>query len=99
MSKLYITFIPSKAFFTASSYFKSVNVLGNLTLPIIIALAYLKKKQGLDVEPKVLGRLNNETRFALNYFNVEYPEYLNDVKTQIKDIMDKTEGYIWKWQL
>ena len=51
-----------------------------------ISLAYLKRKQGFDAEAKVLGRLNNETKFALNYFNVEYPEYLNDVKTQIKDI-------------
>lgn len=51
-----------------------------------ISLAYLKKKQGLDAEAKVLGRLNNETKFALKYFNVAHPEYLNDVKTQIKDI-------------
>ncbi len=51
-----------------------------------ISLAYLKRKQGIDAEAKVLGRLNNETKFALKYFNVEYPEYLNDVKTQISDI-------------
>ena len=51
-----------------------------------ISLAYLKKFQGFDAEAKVLGRLNNETKFALNYFNVKYPEYLNDVKSQIKDI-------------
>ena len=51
-----------------------------------ISLAYLKNKQGLDAEARVLGRLNNETKFALKYFNVSHPEYLNDVKTQIKDI-------------
>ena len=51
-----------------------------------IALAYLKRKLGFDAEAKVLGRLNNETKYALNYFNVKYPEYLNDVKPQIKDI-------------
>ena len=51
-----------------------------------ITLSYLKRKLGFDTEPKVLGRTNNETRFALDYFNVKYPEYLNDVKPQIKDI-------------
>ena len=51
-----------------------------------ITLSYLKRKLGFDTEPKVLGRINNETRFALDYFNVKYPEYLNDVKPQIKDI-------------
>ena len=51
-----------------------------------ITLSYLKRKLGFDTEPKVLGRINNETKFALDYFNVKYPEYLNDVKPQIKDI-------------
>ena len=32
-----------------------------------ISLAYLKNKQGFDAEAKVLGRLNNETKFALKY--------------------------------
>ena len=51
-----------------------------------ITLSYLKRKLGYDSEPKVLGRINNETKFALDYFNVKYPEYLNDVKPQIRDI-------------
>ena len=51
-----------------------------------IALSYLKRLQGIDCDAKVLGRINNETKFALNYFNVEYPQYLNDVKNQIKDV-------------
>jgi len=51
-----------------------------------IALAHLKKVQGLNAEARVLGRLNNESKFALNYFNVKYPYYLNDVKNQIRDI-------------
>ena len=34
----------------------------------------------------VLGDINNETQFVLNYFNVGVPKYLNDVKLQIKDI-------------
>lgn len=51
-----------------------------------IALTYLKKLQGLNAEARVLGRLNNETKFVLNYFDVKYPPYLNDVKNQIRDV-------------
>lgn len=51
-----------------------------------ISLSYLKKQQGLNTEARVLGRLNNETKFVLNYFNVKYPAYLNDVKNQIRDV-------------
>ncbi|NLL45167.1 MAG: CBS domain-containing protein [Mollicutes bacterium] len=51
-----------------------------------IALSYLKNKLGFNTIPMVLGDINNETQFVLNYFNVEVPKYLNDVKLQIKDI-------------
>ena len=51
-----------------------------------IALTYLKRIQGLNAEARVLGRLNNESKFVLNYFNVKYPPYLNDVKNQIRDV-------------
>ena len=51
-----------------------------------ISLSYLKREKGFDCEPRVLGRLSNETKFALNYFNVKYPKFLNDVKNQIKDV-------------
>ena len=34
----------------------------------------------------VLGEVNNETKFVLDYFKVETPKYLNDVKLQIKDL-------------
>lgn len=50
-----------------------------------IALAYLKNKLGKNCEPRVLGNINNETAFALDYFKEETPKYLNDVKLQIKD--------------
>ena len=32
-----------------------------------IALAYLKNKQGLNAEARVLGHISKETKFALNY--------------------------------
>ena len=51
-----------------------------------IALSYLKNQLGDNTEARVLGNLNKETTFALNYFNVKEPKYLNDVKLQLKDI-------------
>ena len=51
-----------------------------------ISLAYLKNKLGIKSEAMTLGSINNETKFALNYFNLKEPKYLNDVKLQIKDV-------------
>ena len=51
-----------------------------------ISLSYLKNKLGENTVPKVLGDINKETQFALNYFNLKVPEYLNDVKLQLKDV-------------
>ena len=51
-----------------------------------IALAELKNRLGVLAKPKILGKINKETEFVLKYFNVDVPEYLEDVKIQIKDI-------------
>lgn len=51
-----------------------------------IALSYLKNKLGYNTEPRVLGPINKETKFVLDYFKVKEPSYLNDVKLQIKDL-------------
>ncbi len=51
-----------------------------------IALSYLKNQLGFDTEPRKLGEVNKETKYALDYFNIKEPEYLNDVKLQLKDI-------------
>ena len=51
-----------------------------------ISLSYLKNKQGLNTEARVLGHISKETKYALNYFNVKEPQYLNDVKLQLKDL-------------
>ncbi len=51
-----------------------------------IALSYLKNQLGMNTEPRVLGDINNETKFVLDYFHVDVPKYLNDVKLQIKDL-------------
>lgn len=60
-----------------------------------ISLSYLKNKIGENTAPKVLGDINKETQFALNYFNLQVPEYLNDVKLQLKDI-DYHKNFIIK---
>lgn len=51
-----------------------------------ISLSYLKNKLGMDAEPRVLGHINKETKYALDYFKVSEPKYLNDVKLQLKDV-------------
>ena len=51
-----------------------------------IAYAYLKNELGDNCEARSLGDINKETKFALNYFNLKKPKYLNDVKLQLKDI-------------
>lgn len=51
-----------------------------------ITLSYLKNKLGYNTEPRVLGEINNETKYVLNYFNVKIPKLLDDVKLQIKDL-------------
>ncbi len=51
-----------------------------------IALSYLKNQLGFSTTPRVLGDVNNETKFVLQYWKVKEPKYLNDVRLQIKDI-------------
>ena len=51
-----------------------------------ISLSYLKNQLGENTSAYVLGDLNEESKFALNYFNTKEPKYLNDVKLQIKDL-------------
>ncbi len=58
-----------------------------------IGLSYLKNKLGEDTEPRILGDVNKETAYALKYFKFKTPEYLNDVKLQIKDV-DYNKNFI-----
>lgn len=59
-----------------------------------ITLAHLKKELGINAIPKILGNINNETQFVLDYFNVKKPSYLNNVKLQVKDINYKNKYFI-----
>lgn len=51
-----------------------------------IALSRLKNSLSEPSEPYILGSINKETEFALNYFGVEVPKLLDNVKIQIKDL-------------
>lgn len=59
-----------------------------------ITLANLKKSLGLNAEERVLGNINKESKFVLDYFNVKEPKYLNDVKLQIKDLNFRKNCYM-----
>lgn len=51
-----------------------------------ITLANLRRKEGINAEERVLGDINKETKFVLDYFKVKEPRYLNDTKLRIKDM-------------
>lgn len=59
-----------------------------------IAYAYLKNQiDDKEYVAKRAGQINEETQFVLNYFNMEVPEYVNDIGTQVKDIeIRETQG-------
>lgn len=59
-----------------------------------ITLANLKRKLGMNAEERVLGDINKETKFVLDYFNVKEPRYLNDTKLRIKDMDYRKNCYI-----
>lgn len=53
-----------------------------------IAYAHLKNQISDDLYiPKRAGQISAETAYALNYFNAEEPTYINDVRTQVKDVV------------
>ncbi len=59
-----------------------------------IALAYLKNAQNINATAKVIGQINNGTKYVLDYFNVPIPSYINDVKVQIKDLKYEKGAFI-----
>lgn len=57
------------------------------TICSAIAMADLKTKMGNDVEAVRLGNLNEETKFVLDYFNVEAPREIGDVSKEAKEVI------------
>ena len=51
-----------------------------------IAYAELKRVQGHQAKPFRLGKINKETEFVLNYFDLPVPDYLPTIRTQISDL-------------
>ena len=58
-----------------------------------ITLSYLKRKLGMNAIPVILSSINRETKYALNYFGLKEPIFLNDVKLKVKDL-DYSKGYM-----
>ncbi|MFB4169475.1 manganese-dependent inorganic pyrophosphatase [Virgibacillus sp. JSM 102003] len=56
---------------------------------ICSALAYadLKNKLGFDAEPARLGSVSKETQFALDYFSVDAPQFIEKVDEDVKDVI------------
>ena len=63
---------------------------------ICSAIAYANLKNQLSEDehiPKRAGVISDETRFVLEKFKIDAPEYIEDVGTQVRDIeIRKTEG-------
>ena len=63
---------------------------------ICSAICYAKMKQklmGMEYEPCRAGHVNAETQFVLDYFGIEPPRLVENVKTQVKDIeIRRTQG-------
>ncbi|WP_432626777.1 putative manganese-dependent inorganic diphosphatase [Brotaphodocola sp.] len=63
---------------------------------ICSAICYARMKQkltGMEYEPCRAGHVNAETQFVLDYFGVEPPRLVENVKTQVKDIeIRRTQG-------
>jgi manganese-dependent inorganic pyrophosphatase len=56
------------------------------TICSALAYAELKKALGFDTVAVKLGELSNETKFILKYFDVDEPETLSTIKTQVSDL-------------
>ena len=51
-----------------------------------IGYAHLKQARGVNAVPARCGKINNETKYALEYFKVEQPLLLTDLYPRVKDV-------------
>ena len=56
-----------------------------------IALSQLKNQLGFEAKPYAVGEVRKEAQFALNYFKVDAPELLTDVKNKDVVLVDHNE--------
>lgn len=79
-------------------FFMSVYIFGHQnpdsdSIVSTIALAFLRQQQGMSVIPCCLGSLNKESEFILDFFNLDAPQVIDNVKIQVNDIrFDFTKG-------
>lgn len=52
-----------------------------------ISFSYLQNRLGLDTKPVALGSITDETSYALDYFNVDYPEVVTTISNEVKQVM------------
>ncbi|MBU5346757.1 manganese-dependent inorganic pyrophosphatase [Paenibacillus lautus] len=57
------------------------------TICSAIAYADLKNQLGLSAEPVRLGDVNGETQYALDYFKVEAPRFVETVANEAQDVI------------
>ncbi|WP_182199277.1 manganese-dependent inorganic pyrophosphatase [Paraliobacillus salinarum] len=57
------------------------------TITAALAYAYLKKQLGDNVEAVRLGEVNDETKYALDYFNVEAPRFVETVANEVDTVI------------
>ncbi len=51
-----------------------------------IGYAHLKQELGVNAIPARCGKINNETKYALEYFKMEQPHLLADLYPRVKDV-------------
>ena len=51
-----------------------------------IGYAHLKQARGVNAVPARCGKINNETKYALEYFKVDQPLLLTDLYPRVKDV-------------
>lgn len=59
-----------------------------------ICLSHLKNQEKIISTPYVLGKINRETQFILDYFEMTTPKLLNNVNIQVKDLNINTAQQI-----
>ncbi|MBO0477981.1 manganese-dependent inorganic pyrophosphatase [Vagococcus sp. DIV0080] len=52
-----------------------------------ISFSYLQNQLGVEAEAVALGTVNEETAYALNYFNVEAPRVIESAKDETNQVM------------
>ena len=61
-----------------------------------ISLSYLRNLNNKNTIPCILGEMNNETKFVLDYFKVPKPKYLNDTKIKVSDLNYNKDCYMYE---